>query len=186
MEKCASMEVGWEVKAAKKSEPVSWRVTHHVLQRFTEMKLAGQALRIRWEEVGGVMRRDLSTRDCWRFTVAQKLAHLPMISVTGKGQPTMSMVEAIYLSEASAAELRNRIEEMERLERRGQDFFAFLGPEIRSCRKQYRTLSETIAELYRRKDEWGRNYYDEGMEALCRMFGECAAEDPAFLMPAGR
>ena len=157
------------------SEVLSWEQVDAILRHYVSLVFAGGAGKPEWQEFGGLLRQDVPLRELWICTVGLKLERCPK-----RQGCSIPVVEEIIFAEANAATLRNEIEERERCERRGREYFQFLVPEIKQKRTQLRNISALLEKLYHAKDKFGRNLYDRGMELLCREFGKCA-QDKSFL-----
>jgi len=155
-----------------------WGQVHAILTKFSEMS---PGARLEWQSIGGALRKDLSLAECWRLTVACKLDKTPKSQVR-IGCPLSalrSVVEQIMDGEAAATELRNRIEEEQRLLTRGGKTFEWITPQLRLDRVQLERIQKNLHRLRCLRDKHG-SLYEQGMEYLARAFGACVAEDPSF------
>jgi hypothetical protein len=81
--------------------------------------------------------------------------------------------------EAAATELRNRIEEEQRLLTRGGKTFEWITPQVRLDRAQLERIQKNLHRLRCLRDKHG-SLYERGMDYLAHAFGACVAEDPSF------
>jgi hypothetical protein len=159
---------------------LNWGQVYAILQRYIEIAASPHG-KIEWQEIGGTLRKDVSEAELWALTVACKLDRCPKAPVEPlrPGSEYCPVVEQILYGEAAAAEVRNRIEEEQRLLLRGGKTFEWIVPQLRLDRAQLERIRKNLHRLRCLRDKYG-SLYERGMDYLARAFGACVAEDPSF------